>query len=48
MLEYDENVDKYIEQPIEILGEVNNRKVIYIPDVYIIYKNGKEVIGEIK
>jgi len=48
MLEYDENVDKYIEQPIRILGEINNKKVTYIPDVYIIYKNKKEVIGEIK
>lgn len=48
MIEFDYNVESYVEQPIEIESIYNNKKVKYIPDVYVLYKDKSEIIGEVK
>lgn len=38
-LEFDHSILRYEEQPLEVPGVVNNRKVTYIPDCLITYKD---------
>ena len=47
-LEFDENVLTYLEQPVKIEYEFNNRKRSYHPDCLVNYKNGKSKLIEVK
>lgn len=48
LLEYDNNVRKYFEQPIKISFYYNNCQKFYIPDFFVEYDNGKKQVIEIK
>ena len=47
-LEFDTDVISYLEQPIKIEYELNNRKTSYHPDCLVNYKDGKSKLLEVK
>lgn len=48
-LEYDPNVIKYLSEPIEIrYVDVDLKKRTYIPDVLVLYKDGRMELCEVK
>lgn len=47
-LEFDNNVLTYLEQPVKIEYEFNNRKRSYHPDCLVKYKNRKSKLIEVK
>lgn len=49
MLEFDDNVIRYEEQPFGVIGKYKNRKVTYHPDVIILTDNSEQpLIVEVK
>lgn len=48
LLEYDDNVISYCEQPIKIFYLVSGREIYYVPDFYVEYKDGRKEIIEVK
>jgi hypothetical protein len=47
-LEFDDNVSTYLEQPVKIEYEHNNRNTSYHPDCLVNYKTGKSKLIEVK
>jgi hypothetical protein len=48
-LEFDKSVKCYEEQPIRLVGTIEGRKIVYVPDCQITYWGGKpQLLAEVK